>query len=172
MRTYQKILPFSMPGDPPPTVSWWSGDILLADRSFVVGKDGAILSSQEIGMRGISSLSYDESKKQPGYGFREGSGRPYVITELFVPSLNKDHAGINITCRAFNNNITRPLEKSITLSVYCELSSVDYSYCCYCYICMLFRIFYIEDESFIYVLLISDINLGQIFCMLSHIFLT
>ena len=122
IKCFKKFI--SMPGRPPPRVVWWAGDLHLADRSFVLGKDGAILTSQEIGTHsaGINSvpISFDESKKVPGLGFREGNGPPYVITELVIPSLNKDHAGINITCKASNNNITRPLEKSISLSVYRE----------------------------------------------------
>lgn len=95
---------------------------MLADRSFVLGMDGTILASQEVDIvnRNRVPMAFETSKKVPGLGFREGSGPPYVVTELTIPTLTKDHADINITCRASNNNLTAPMIKFISLSVYRE----------------------------------------------------
>lgn len=111
-------------GQPPPRVSWWSGATLLADRSYVLGADGTILSSQEMGLTGRVSLSYESSKKGPGLGIQPGNGPPYVVTELTIPTLTKDHAKINISCRASNNNLTSPIVKSVMLSVYCKFNFI------------------------------------------------
>ncbi|KAF2343953.1 CD80-like immunoglobulin C2-set, partial [Trinorchestia longiramus] len=44
-----------------------------------------------------------------------------------MPALTKDHAGINLTCRASNNNLTAPIVKSVSLNVYLHPTSVEVS---------------------------------------------
>lgn len=112
-------------GRPPPRVSWWSGDTLLADRSYTLGMDGTILASQEMGIPARKTIpaGYETKKRVPGMGFLEGSGPPYVVTELTIPTLTKDYAGVNLTCRAANSNLTKPIQQHVTLNVYCKYHS-------------------------------------------------
>ncbi|XP_047738172.1 uncharacterized protein LOC125178462, partial [Hyalella azteca] len=112
-------------GRPPPRVSWWSGTTLLADRSFVIGHDGTILSSQEIDVTVRNTMSYDAGKQVPGLGLREGSGPPYVVTELIIPSLTRDHT--NFSCSASNTNLTAPIVRTVALTVYLHPTHVKIS---------------------------------------------
>lgn len=85
--------------------------------------DGTILASQEMGIPARKTMpgGYETTKKRvPGMGFREGNGPPFVVTELTIPKLTKDYAGSNLTCRAGNSNLTKPITHSISLNVYCE----------------------------------------------------
>lgn len=50
-----------------------------------------------------------------------GVGVRYVRTVLNIPALTPDYAHANITCRASNNNITKPLRTSVFLELYSKL---------------------------------------------------
>ncbi|XP_069957875.1 protein turtle homolog B-like isoform X2 [Cherax quadricarinatus] len=98
-------------GRPPPEVTWWRGSTLLANRSLVLGQDGTLLSSQEVNGGRLMRLGV-------------GVGVMYVRTELTIPSLTRDYARANLTCKASNNNITEALSTTISLDVYLRPSTV------------------------------------------------
>ncbi|KAG7154807.1 putative CD80-like C2-set and Ig-3 immunoglobulin domains-containing protein [Homarus americanus] len=91
-------------GRPPPKVTWWRGNHLLANRSLVLGQDGTLLASQEV--NGGRLMSVDV-----------GMGVMYVRTELTIPELTRDYARANLTCKASNNNITEALSTTISLDL-------------------------------------------------------
>ncbi|KAK6996205.1 hypothetical protein SK128_024578, partial [Halocaridina rubra] len=94
-------------GRPPPQVSWWNGNILLANRSLTMGEDGSLLASKEVSY----SISTD-------MGMKKGAGVQHVRTELTIPSLTRDYAHANLTCKASNNYISEPLSTTLSLDVY------------------------------------------------------
>ncbi|XP_071531182.1 LOW QUALITY PROTEIN: protein turtle homolog B-like [Panulirus ornatus] len=97
-------------GRPPPKVSWWRGSHLLANRSLVLGEDGALLTSQD--------ASVGLMTNEVGMTVR------HVRTELTIPALSRDYARANLTCKASNNNITEALSTTISLDVYLRPSAV------------------------------------------------
>ncbi|XP_069170194.1 protein turtle homolog B [Procambarus clarkii] len=97
-------------GRPSPSVTWWRGSQLLANRSRVLDADGALLSSQDV-VGGGRLMSV-------------GVGAMHVRTELIIPALTRDYARANLTCKASNNNITEALSTTISLDVYLRPLSV------------------------------------------------
>ncbi|XP_042229711.1 nephrin-like [Homarus americanus] len=97
-------------GRPPPEVSWWKGSKLLSNRSVAVGEDGTLLASHEEGDDVVHTVGV-------------GVGVRYVRTILLIPTLTRDYAHANITCRASNNNITEPLSTTLYLELYTRPAS-------------------------------------------------
>lgn len=117
-------LSLNIPGRPHPKVEWYADRELLSKQNIVLGKEGTILESQETGLMGrtLGSGQFGDINNNygPGFGFREGSGPPYVVAKLTIHSLNRNHSNVKLICKAENNNITAPIERSISLTVYCK----------------------------------------------------
>ncbi|XP_047492059.1 nephrin-like [Penaeus chinensis] len=60
-----------------------------------------------------------------GMGLGIGLSDRRVRAEVRIPSLTRDFARANLTCRAHNNNITEPLSTTITLDLYLRPATVQ-----------------------------------------------
>lgn len=135
-----------MTGNPRPKVSWWSGNDHISDRSFNLGS--FLASHEEEGGANDPTVNEtgvgdEEESLLAGSGrervhvslpsnsifgrntFSVGiadgkvlDSSPKTVAHLVVRSVDRSYAGANVTCKAHNNNISQPLIKTVTLSVY------------------------------------------------------
>lgn len=98
-------------------MTWWRGIHRLNSTSVTIGSGTTPLASHEVDDP-LMTLGMDL-----GMGLGIGLNDRRVRAEVWIPSLTRDFARANLTCRAHNNNITEPLSTTITLDLYRESGS-------------------------------------------------
>ncbi|CAL4119789.1 unnamed protein product, partial [Meganyctiphanes norvegica] len=113
-------------GRPPPSVSWWAGPRQLTNRSRMFALDGAPISARDLHTKRISYNFCPKNGRNRALFDKKlhGTSGYLVRTELSIPKLGREHNKANLTCKASNNNITEPIQTSITLNVYLNPSHV------------------------------------------------
>ncbi|XP_042884590.1 nephrin-like [Penaeus japonicus] len=106
-------------GRPTPHVTWWRGPHLLPSTSVTIGSGTTPLASHEVDDP-LMTLGMDL-----GMGLGIGLNERRVRAEVRIPSLTRDYARANLTCRAQNNNITEPLSTAIMLDLYLRPATVE-----------------------------------------------
>ena len=81
---------------------------------------------QQQNSRSRLRMKHDQLSEAPSYSGEVSSGQPYVVSELTVPVLTRDYAGLNITCSASTSNITQPLTRTVQLNVFRGFSECRY----------------------------------------------